>query len=132
MCAALAGTMFASVLLPAFATEAIVTENPMDENVGGIETDWTIEEEKFQDVEVTYKQSASYLVTIPKTIALGMNKQAAYSVKVSGDIDTNQRVYVAPVDGITDTENIDFYMKDQTADSKKADVVATVTQNKFY
>ncbi len=99
---------------------------------GGGETDWTIEEEKFQDVEVTYKQSASYLVTIPKTIALGMNKQAAYSVKVSGDIDTNQRVYVAPVDGITDTENIDFYMKDQTADSKKADVVATVTQNKFY
>lgn len=81
---------------------------------------------------MTYKQSASYLVTIPKTIALGMNKQAAYSVKVSGDIDTNQRVYVAPVDGITDTENIDFYMKDQTADSKKADVVATVTQNKFY
>lgn len=133
MCAALAGTMFASVLLPAFATEAIVTETPMDENVGGgVETDWTIEEEKFQDVEVTYKQSASYLVTIPKTIALGMNKQGAYSVKVSGDIDTNQRVYVAPVDGITDTENIDFYMKDQTADSKKADVVATVTQNKFY
>lgn len=133
MCAALAGTMFVSTLLPAFATEAIVTETPMDENVGGgVETDWTIEEEKFQDVDVTYKQSASYLVTIPKTIALGMNKQAAYSVKVSGDIDTNQRVYVAPVDGITDTENIDFYMKDQTADSKKADVVATVTQNKFY
>ena len=132
MCAALAGTMFASALLPAFATEAIVTETPMDDNVGGVETDWTVEEEKFQDVEVTYKQSASYLVTIPKTIALGMNKQAAYSVKVSGDIDTNQRVYVAPVDGITDTENIDFYMKDQTADSKKADVVATVTQNKFY
>lgn len=35
MCAALAGTMFASMLLPAFATEAIVTETPMDENVGG-------------------------------------------------------------------------------------------------
>ena len=35
MCAALAGTMFASVLLPAFATEAIVTETSMDENVGG-------------------------------------------------------------------------------------------------
>lgn len=99
---------------------------------GGVETDWTIEEEKFQDVEVTYKQSASYLVTIPKMIALDMNKQGAYSVKVSGDIDTNQRVYVAPVDGITDTDKIDFYMKDQTADSKKADVVATVTQNKFY
>lgn len=133
LCAALAGTMFASTLLPAFATEAIVTETPMDENIGGgVETDWTVDEEKFQDVEVTYKQSSSYTVTIPKTIALGMNKQAAYSVKVSGDIDTKQRVYVAPVDGITDTENIDFYMKDQTADSKKADVVATVTQNKFY
>lgn len=35
MCAALAGTMFVSTLLPAFATEAIVTETPMDENVGG-------------------------------------------------------------------------------------------------
>ena len=35
MCAALACTMFASVLLPAFAIEAIVTETPMDENVGG-------------------------------------------------------------------------------------------------
>lgn len=35
MCAALSCTMFASVLLPAFATEAIVTETPMDENVGG-------------------------------------------------------------------------------------------------
>lgn len=35
MCAALAGTMFASALLPAFATEAIVTETPMDENARG-------------------------------------------------------------------------------------------------
>ena len=35
LCAALAGTMFASTLLPAFATEAIVTETPMDENIGG-------------------------------------------------------------------------------------------------
>lgn len=35
MCAALAGTMFASVLLPVFATDAIITETPMDENVGG-------------------------------------------------------------------------------------------------
>lgn len=81
---------------------------------------------------MTYKQSSSYTVTIPKTITLGTNKQASYSVKVSGDIGTNQRVYVAPVDGITDTENIDFYMEDQTADSKKADVVATVAQNKTH
>lgn len=90
----------------------------------------TTEENSFEDIKVTYQQSSSYAVTIPKTIALDTKKQAAYSVKVSGDIDANQRVYVAPVDGIADSENLDFHMKDLSG--KKADVVATVTQNKTY
>lgn len=132
MCAALAGTMFASTLLPSFATEAVVTETPMDASAGtsSSDTGWTTEENSFENIKVTYQQLSSYTVTIPKTIALDTKKQASYSVKVSGDIDANQRVYVAPLDGIADSEDLDFYMKD--LGGKKADVVATVTQNKVY
>lgn len=126
ICAALAGTMLASMLLPTFATEVIITESPMDESVGN-ESDWTIDEE---NMTVAYQQSPSYFVTITKTISLGANKQAPYSVKVSGEIGSNQRVYVAPVDGIANTSNIDFYMREK--DSKKEDVVATVAQKKVY
>lgn len=131
MCAVLACTTIMSNLIPVYATETIITESPMDESVS-TESDWNAEESNFEEIEVTYEQSSSYFVTIPKTIALGTNKQAAYSVKVTGEIDVNQRVYVAPVDGISSTETIDFYMKDQTLDSQKADVLATVTQNKLY
>ena len=132
MCAALAGTMFASTLLPSFATEAVVTETPMDASAGtsSSDTGWTTEENSFENIKVTYQQLSSYTVTIPKTIALDTKKQASYSVKVSGDIDANQRVYVAPLDGIADSEDLDFYMKD--LGGKKADVAATVTQNKVY
>ena len=91
---------------------------------------WTTEENSYEDIKVTYQQSSSYAVTIPKTIALDSKKQAAYSVKVTGDIDANQRVYVAPVDGIADSENLDFYMKDLSG--RKADVAATVTHSKTY
>lgn len=129
ICAALAGTMLASMLLPTFATEVIITETPMDEAVGG-GADWTVYEEKYENTAVAYQQSASYFVTITKTIALGANKQAPYSVKVSGEIGSNQRVYVAPVDGIANTSSIDFYMREK--DSKKEDVVATVAQKKVY
>ena len=143
MCAALACTTVLSSMLAAYATNTTVYETPMDDSAeinsinalsddsAGTDTSdsgWTTEENSFEDIKVTYQQSSSYAVTIPKTIALDTKKQAAYSVKVSGDIDANQRVYVAPVDGITDSENLDFYMKDLSG--KKADVVATVTQNK--
>lgn len=131
LCGMLAITTVFSNLMIANATEVIINESPIDETEGnGVE--WISEEKSFEEIEVTYKQSSSYYVTIPKTIVLDTNKQAAYSVKVTGDIDANKRVYVAPVDGIPETEKIDFYMKDQTADSKKADVEATVTHNKFY
>lgn len=145
MCAALACTTVLSSTLAAYATDVIINETPMDDSaeINAINTlsddstgtdtgdsGWTTEENSFEDIKVTYQQSSSYTVTIPKTITLGTNKQAVYSVKVAGNIDANQRVYVAPVDGITDSENLDFYMKDLSG--KKADVVATVTQNKTY
>lgn len=90
------------------------------------------EERSLEDITVTYKQASSFFVTIPKTIVLDGWKQAAYSVKVSGDIGSDQCVYVAPLDGIEKTESIDFYMKDQATEDKKEDVVATVTHNKFH
>lgn len=145
MCAALACTTVLSSTLAAYATDVIINETPMDDSaeINAINTladdsagttpsdsGWTTEENSFEDIKVTYQQSSSYTVTIPKTIALGSEKQAAYSVKVSGEIGSDQRVYVAPVDKITDSENLDFYMSDLSG--KKADVVATVTQSKTY
>ena len=145
MCAALACTTVLSSTLAAYATDVIINETPMDDSAeinsintladdsAGTDTGdsgWTTEENSFEDIKVTYQQSSSYTVTIPKTIALGSEKQAAYSVKVSGEIGNDQRVYVAPVDKVTDSENLDFYMSDLSG--KKADVVATVTQNKTY
>lgn len=145
MCAALACSTVLSSTLAAYATDVIINETPMDDSAeintmetlandstgtGSSDSGWTTEENSFEDIKVTYQQSSSYAVTIPKTIALDTKKQAAYSVKVSGDIDANQRVYVAPVDGIADSENLDFYMKDLSG--KKENVVATVTQNKTY
>ena len=145
MCAALACTTVLSSMLAAYATDVIINETPMDDSVeinainaladdsAGTDTGdsgWTTEENSYEDIKVTYQQSSSYAVTIPKTIALDSEKQAAYSVKVTGDIDANQRVYVAPVDGIADSENLDFYMKDLSG--RKADVAATVTHSKTY
>lgn len=145
MCAALACTTVLSSMLAAYATDVIINETPMDDlaeinsinaladdsaGTGSSDSGWTTEENSYEDIKVTYQQSSSYAVTIPKTIALDSKKQAAYSVKVTGDIDANQRVYVAPVDGIADSENLDFYMKDLSG--KKADVAATVTHSKTY
>jgi len=86
----------------------------------------------YEEIEVHYNQASSYFVTIPKVITLDTDKRALYSVEVSGDIAAEQCVYVAPVDGISSTESIDFYMEDQSPENKKADVVATVTQNKLH
>ncbi len=128
MCAALACATIMSNALAAYAIDAIVTETPMDSGGGG----WTADESSMEEIEVIYEQASSYSVIIPKTIVLDRNKQANYSITVTGEIKQNERVHVVPVDAITETENVDFYMKEQASDSKKADVVATVTQNKFY
>lgn len=114
-------------VIPAYATESITVEKPVND-----ESNWVTDEGNFEEIEVTYKQASSFFVTIPKTIVLDGWKQAAYSVKVSGDIGAEQCVYVAPIDGIAGTDNIDFYMKDQASENKKEDVLATVTQKKMH
>lgn len=116
----------------ASASNVIIDESPINDVNTSTSSDigWTTDESNLSDVEVTYQQSSNYFVTIPKTITLDSRKQATYSVKVTGDVDTNQRVYVSPVDVISNTEKVDFYMKDQNG--RKSDVVATVTQNKMY
>lgn len=85
-----------------------------------------------KEIEVTYRQSSNYYVTIPKTISLGTDKKSSYSVKVEGDIAANKQVCVLPIDGIEDTPVLDFYMKDKTTGSSKEDVVAEISQSKFY
>ena len=93
------------------------------------ETQTTSSNEK-KEVEVLYNKSASYFVTIPKTITLDSNKESTYNVKVEGDIPSDKNVYVAPEDAISQTNEIDFYMHDQSTKHPKADVAAIVTQNK--
>lgn len=133
----MAKLMCASLILGNFtiasASNVIIDESPISEtdaSTSAADTGWTTDESNLSDVEVTYQQSSNYVVTIPKTITLDSKKRATYSIKVTGDVDVSQRVYVAPVDAISDTEEVDFYMKDQN--SKKDDVIATVTQNKIY
>lgn len=115
-------------MIPAYATENTNSDSTTVIDGENIST----EERNLEDITVTYKQASSFFVTIPKTIVLDGWKQSTYAVKVSGDIDADQCVYVAPVDGIADTENIDFYMKDQASENAKDDVVANVTHNKFH
>ena len=86
----------------------------------------------YELIESNYNLSSTYLVTIPKRITLGADKRSSYSVKVEGDIIANKQICVVPVDGIEETEVFDFYMKDQTAGSTKEDVIAEISQSKFY
>lgn len=88
------------------------------------------ESEAIIDSNVLYDADRSYSVIIPKTIVLGENKTSEYKVKVEGNILSNQRIYVSPMDSIADTSDVDFYMMDQSVKNPKEDVVAIVTQNK--
>lgn len=108
-------------ITPAFATVTNET-NTYDDTTENVS----------KETEVLYQKAGNYFVTIPKTISLGADKQSPYSVKVEGDIPSDKQVYVSPIDGIKDTEVFDFYMHDTNTANPKADVVATVTQNKFY
>ena len=94
------------------------------------DTQTTSKETDTKKVEVTYDKSASYFVTIPKVITLDSNKESTYNVKVEGDIPSDKNIYVAPVDAISKTDEIDFYMHDQSTKNTKADVAAVVTHNK--
>lgn len=115
---------------------SMVFGNLMPAFAATTETDVSTYENTAEDIsketDVLYQHSASYFVTIPKTIVLGSDKQSAYSVKVEGDIPSDKEVYVSPIDGIADTEDFDFYMHDRNTDAPKDDVIATVTQKKFY
>lgn len=83
-----------------------------------------------REAEVTYTQSSTFTVTIPKTIVLdGSTKTSDYDVNVKGDISSDKQVTVAPQDAIDSIDGINFYMKDQSsAAKKKADVEANVAQ----
>lgn len=84
-----------------------------------------------RDTQVTYSQASTFTVSIPKTVNLNATtKTAEYTINVNGDIASNQIVTVTPVDANADTADIiDFYMSEQsTAETKKADVLATVSQ----
>ena len=117
-----------SGMIPAYAME-----NTSDNSTTVIDGEnISTEERNLEDITVTYKQASSFFVTIPKTIVLDGWKQSTYAVKVSGDIGAEQCVYVAPVDMIADTENIDFYMKDQASENAKDNVVASVTHKKSH
>lgn len=108
----MAATMIMGSTMPVFAA---TTEQ---QTVSQIEAD----PGTTRETEVTYTQSSTFTVTIPKTIALdGSTKTADYDVNVKGDIASDKQVKVAP-----DTT---FKMVDQsTAAKKKTDVDASVTQ----
>lgn len=119
-------SMMFSNVLPAYAMDAVITENTL----GG--EDLSVNERNPEDITAIYKQASSFFVTIPKTNVLDGWKQPTYAVKDSGVIGSEQCVYVAPVDGIAGIANIDFYMKDQAFENAKHDVVANVTHNKLH
>lgn len=108
----MAATMVMGSTMPVFAaTTAQQTVNQTEAEPGTT-----------RETEVTYTQSSTFTVTIPKTIALdGSTKTADYDVNVKGDIASDKQVKVAP-----DTT---FKMVDQSkAAKKKTDVDASVTQ----
>ena len=132
MAVALCLTMALGSSASAIAAEVSVSGNVAYAENTENNVEWDAGESRYEDIEVTYSQGSSYHVTIPKTIALDANKQSSYSIKVGGDIAANEQVCVVPVDGIEDTEVLDFYMHDQTEGSAKEAVPAEINQSKFY
>lgn len=115
--AVMAGTMMMGSVLPVFAatsTPSITTDTVSKEEADASSTEVT---------EVTYAQSSTFTVTIPKKIVLGDTKISDYNVNVKGDISSDKQVKVAP--------DASFAMKDQGAVEalRKGDVTATVTQD---
>lgn len=72
--------------------------------------------------DVYFNQDSSFTVTIPKLVTLDSSKTSAYEVTVTGDIASDEEIKVIP-------ENT-FQMKDQSAVNQKADVEASVIQDK--
>ena len=83
----------------------------------------TATETSVKETEVVYTQDSSFTVTIPKKITLDETKTSTYDVTVEGDISSDEKVTVVP--------DASFLTKDQaTSGTVKADVTATVTQEK--
>jgi len=109
------GSMLACNTVPAYAT---YWEVEGEEALSGTEITAT----------VTYNPSVSFMVSVPKNIALNpKTKLADYHITVKGEIEKGTEVVVAPKDSITNIDGINFYMSDKSA-YNKSDVVATVTQ----
>ena len=72
------------------------------------------------DATVTYTKDSTYMVTIPKNVTLNADKNATYTVTVTGDIYSTQTVKVTPVSS--------FVMRN--TNGEKDDVTATVSQTK--
>ena len=119
--AVMAGSMMIGSVLPVCAAQTA------DQGVNQAEIG---EDGATRETEVLYKKASTFSVVIPKTIVLGSeSKDSDYTVRVYGDISSDQKVTVAPQDVLTDIDGINFYMIDQaTAGTKKADVQADVTQ----
>lgn len=66
-----------------------------DDNAATVTTQ-EVTEVGTQNTTVSYHQTSSYTVTIPKTITLNGDKTASYEVKVKGDIAGNESVTVVP------------------------------------
>lgn len=102
-------------------------------NMVAFAEDQYISTESSATTTVTYNDTGSFSVIIPKTITLGVSNDSAsanYSITVSGDIPSTEKVYVTPIDGIDTTSAIDFYLKDVNTSVAKNDIVAVITQNK--
>lgn len=120
--AIMAGTMVMGSSLPVFA--ATVEEDPpfsLEELEGSGAR---------RKADVYYEQSSTFSVLIPKTIVLDASKSANYPLNVIGDVAADKQVAIRPVDTVNNVEGINFYMVDQAVSAnKKADIVATITQN---
>ena len=109
--------MLAGILSPCTAS-ASVWDVGADEAVSGTE----------RDTVVTYENKGYFMVRIPKRISLDTaTKSAGYGIMVKGELPSDAKVEVSPLDKLPDIEGINFYMTEQAV-NKKDDVAATVTQ----
>ena len=106
-------------MVTAQSIPALATDSTQETNIAGN-----------QSAIVNYEQASAFSVTIPKAIVLNSNKNAAYNVKVKGDIAGNESVTVipdatvtlndangkTPVTGTIDQVKTEFLCNEITAD----------------
>lgn len=115
--AVMAGTMIMGSTLPVFAA----TTESQGVDQAEVKANEEAGEVTKKETVVTYTQSSTFTVTIPKTIVLDDTKISDYKVNVKGDISSDKQVKVVPD---TSFDMIDI----GTATAKKDPVEATVTQ----